>query len=155
LPLENQLLNLDLIKNVWFFGFNSFPNMLVFSPPRLLIYIAVITLGVSWAMVPGGGYLGVELYRNYLQLKEQKTRLLEKKKEWDDLKLDVKRVQKKEEFIREVLGLEKLNSTEGLLSQRGMPVTDLSSIDSKDAMAKDNMRSIAPVRLSSIKCLPS
>ena len=78
---------------IWIHSLNR--GMLVFSPPRLLIYIAVITLGVSWAMVAGGGYLGDELYRNYLQLKEQNTRLLEKKKEWDDLKLDMRRVQKK------------------------------------------------------------
>ena len=133
---------------IWIHSLNR--GILVLSPPKLLIYIAAITLVVSWAMVAGGGYLGVELYRSYLQLREQNSRLLEKKKEWGDLKLDVKRVQKKEEFIREVLGLETLKSTEPLLSQGGMPVTDLSSIDPKDAMANDNMRSITPVRLSSI-----
>ena len=133
---------------IWIHSLNR--GILVLSPPKLLIYIAAITLVVSWAMVAGGGYLGVELYRSYLQLREQNSRLLEKKKEWGDLKLAVKRVQKKEELMRGVLGLEKLESTEPLLSQGGMPVTDLSSIDPKDAMANDNMRSITPVRLSSI-----
>ena len=133
---------------IWIHSLNR--GILVLSPPKLLIYIAAITLVVSWAMVAGGGYLGVELYRSYLQLREQNSRLLEKKKEWGDLKLAVKRVQKKEELMRGVLGLEKLESTEPLLSQGGMPVTDLSSIDPKDAMANDNLGSIVPVRLSSI-----
>jgi hypothetical protein len=133
---------------IWIHSLNR--GLLVFSPPRLLIYIAVITLVVSWAMVAGGGYLGVKLYRSYLQLREENAHPIQKKKDWEDLKLAMKRIQKKEELIREVLGLEKLRSLEGVLSQGGMPVTDLSSIDLKVALANNNMRSIARIRPSSI-----
>ncbi len=49
----------------------------------------------------------------------------------------MKRIQKKEELIRENLGLEKLRSLEGILSQGGMPVTDLSSVDHKNVLAKN------------------
>jgi murein DD-endopeptidase MepM/ murein hydrolase activator NlpD len=101
-------------------------------------------------MVAGGGYLGVKLYRSYLQLREENVHLIQKKKDSNDLKLAMKRIQKKEELIREVLGLEKLRSLEGVLSQGGMPVTDLSSIDLKVALANNNMRSIARIRPSSI-----
>ena len=134
--------------NIWIHSLNR--GLLIFSPPRLLIYIAVITLVVSWAMVAGGGYLGVKLYSSYLQLREQNAHLIQKKKDWEDLKLAMKRIQKKEEFIRENLGLEKLRSLEGILSQGGMPVTDLSSVDLKNVLAKNNMRSIARIRPSSI-----
>jgi hypothetical protein len=129
---------------IWIHSLNR--GLMVFSPPRPLLFVAVITLVASWAMVAAGGYLGAELYRSYLQLREQNTRLLEKKKDWDDLKIALKRIQEEEELIREVLGLGKLKSTEDLVSQGGMPVTDLSSIDPKDAMTIDNMRSTAPIR---------
>ncbi len=122
----------------------------MFSFPRLLSYIAVGTLVVSCLMLAWGGYLGIRLYRNRLQLGEQNAHLIQKMKDLDELKLALKRIQTDEELIRNFLGLERQGAFGGALSQGGTSTTDLSSIAPEDALTSSSVGSIVQAKSYSI-----
>jgi murein DD-endopeptidase MepM/ murein hydrolase activator NlpD len=101
-------------------------------------------------MVAWAGYLGIGLYRNRLQIREENAHLIQKKKDLDELKLALKRIQTDEELIRNVLGLERQGAFGGALSQGGTSTTDLSSIAPEDALTSSSVGSIVQAKSYSI-----
>jgi murein DD-endopeptidase MepM/ murein hydrolase activator NlpD len=114
----------------------------VFSPHRLLLYLALATLVLSWILVAAGGYVGIGFYHDYLQLREKNAHLIQKKQDLDELKLAMKRIQKREALMRNVLGLEEHTTLGDVLHQGGAPITDLSSIAPEDFLASSSLRSM-------------
>ena len=122
----------------------------VLSPPRLLLYLALATLVISWMLVAAGGYVGIGFYSDYMQLRERNAHLIQKKQDLDELKLAMKRIQKREALMRNVLGLEKHRTLGTALHQGGEPTTDLSSIAPEDFLASSSVRSMIQAEPRSI-----
>ena len=116
----------------------------------MLLCLALVTLVLSWILVAAGGYVGFGFYRDYLQLRERNADLIQKKRELDELKLAVKRIQKREALMRNVLGLEEHSPLEDAPHQGGAPFTDLSSIAPEDFLASSSLRSMIQARPRSI-----
>jgi len=112
---------------------------LVLSVPRLVIYVFVGILLLSWAMVGFGGYWGISLYQAYLQLKEENAQLTQKEMELDALRLTMKRIQRNEEIVHDALSQERKRMMESGLGQGGMPATAPSHMVSKDVLASGSM----------------
>jgi murein DD-endopeptidase MepM/ murein hydrolase activator NlpD len=114
---------------------------LVLPIPRLLIYVFVATLLLSWAVVGYGGYLGISLYHAYHQLKEENTRLIQKEIELAALRLTMKSIQKNGDMVRDILAQERKRMIEVGLGRGGVPVTDPYYMVTEDVPASG---SIAP-----------
>jgi murein DD-endopeptidase MepM/ murein hydrolase activator NlpD len=112
---------------------------LVFSVPRLVIYVFVGILLVSWAMVGFGGYWGISLYQAYLQLKEENGQLTQREMELEALRLTMKRIQRNEKIVHDALIQERKLMMEGGLGQGGMPATKPSRMMSEDVPASGSM----------------
>ena len=105
-----------------------------FSLPPVLLYVFVGMLLISWILLGTGGFFGNRLYRDYLQLREENSYLLEKERELNALRDTMERIQKDENTIRNFLGLDKNEGESSGLGQGGEPSPDLSTISPKDAM---------------------
>lgn len=81
-----------------------------------------------------GGYYGNRLYRNHLHLKQENARLQQKEKQLEALRQTVERIRKDEKIVRSFLGLDTEKAEENTLGQGGVPSTDLSKVDHRDAM---------------------
>jgi len=112
---------------------------LVLSVPRLVTYVFVGILLLSWAMVGFGGYWGISLYQAYLQLKEENVQLTQKEMELDALRLTMKRIQRNEKIVHDALSQERKRMMEGDLGQGGMPATAPSHMVSKDVLASGSI----------------
>ncbi|UCG11716.1 MAG: M23 family metallopeptidase [Deltaproteobacteria bacterium] len=122
----------------------------VFFVSRFVFFAFLVTLLLSWVMVAVGTYVGIGLYRNYLQVAKENSSLVQKKQELDALALSMNRVRRDAELIRNVLGLEKRLPLTANLGRGGMPTTDLSSIASKGAIASSDIPSIPELESPSI-----
>jgi murein DD-endopeptidase MepM/ murein hydrolase activator NlpD len=122
----------------------------VFSPSSLLLCLAAATFVVSWVLVASAGYLGLGLYRDYLDLREENARLIKKNSDEDKLKLNMERIQENETLIRNVLGLERNRALEGVRSQGGMPTWEPPFIPLENSPESSGIQSIPEVRSRSI-----
>ncbi len=117
---------------------------LVLSVPRLVVYVFVGILLLSWVMVGFGGYWGISLYQACLQLKEENAQLTRKEMELDALRLTMKRIQRDEKIVHDALSQERKRMMEGGLGQGGMPATAPSHMVSKDVLASGSI--VPPVQ---------
>jgi murein DD-endopeptidase MepM/ murein hydrolase activator NlpD len=92
------------------------------------LYLFVALLLVSWTLVGIGGYLGNELYHEYLQVRADNARLLLKERELAAVRLAIERIQKEEEIIRNFLGLEGSRAERDILGQGGVPSPQYSTV---------------------------
>ena len=92
-----------------------------FSVPRVLIYFCIGTLLASWIVLGIGGYLGIRLYRDHLQLKKENTRLIQKRLELNSLRLSIENIQTYERLIRNSLDLQSQRAKGVGMGQGGMP----------------------------------
>ena len=122
----------------------------VFSPPRLLLFFAAVTVVVTWVLVASAGYWGIGLYRDYVELREENTRLINKNKDEDRLKRSMERVQENEALIRNVLGLKKDSTIEGVLSQGGVPITEPPFITHENSLINSSIESIPEIKSPSV-----
>ncbi|UCG14390.1 MAG: hypothetical protein JSU72_08035 [Deltaproteobacteria bacterium] len=68
---------------------------------------------VSWVLLVTGGYLGKRLHYEYVELKEQNSYLLQKKRELEALRHSTERIRKEENTIRDYLGLKENQEQRG------------------------------------------
>ena len=111
----------------------------VFSVPRLLMYLFVGILLFSWVMVGFGGYWGISLYRDYLQVKEENSILIQEKVKLDALLVTIKRIKRNEKIVRDALSQERQLMMEGGLGQGGMDVVAPSLVVARDVPVKGNI----------------
>jgi len=115
--------------------------MLKMLPPRMYLRTGVLWLFL--VILVCGTCLGILLYKDYLQLKEENAYLQQKKMDLDKLQLALKSIQQYEATVRDLLALKKPEEVEGSFGQGGIPATVPLSIPSQGLFVRSKIPSPA------------
>ena len=115
--------------------------MLKMLPPRMYLRTGVLWLFL--VILVCGTCLGILLYKDYLQLKEENAYLQQKKMDLDKLQLALKSIQQYEATVRNLLALKKPEEVEGSFGQGGIPATVPLSIPSQGLFVRSKIPSPA------------
>ena len=117
---------------------------LVFSIPKVLIYLSVVLLVTSWLLLAMGGYLGNRLQHNTTRLSEQNSRLQHKVKDLEILRQIMGQIVEDESTVRSFLGVDGGQGGGLGMGRGGEPALDTTTIDSVDTKTRSTEGRIDP-----------